>query len=118
MPRPRIPKRICNEPTVDTFAPAGKAGRRNDIITMSVEEYEVFRLIDREGLTQAQCGSVMGVARSTVQRIYDSARKKLAESIIDGKTLKISGGEYSLCIKKKNQSMCTQCNRHKQRHGK
>ncbi len=118
MPRPRIPKSVCNEPSVDTFTPTGKANRNEDIVTMSIEEYEVFRLIDREGLTQAQCGSVMGVARSTVQRIYDSARKKLAESIIDAKTLKIGGGDYSLCVKKKNQNMCSHCNRHQQRHGK
>ena len=100
MSRPRIPKRICDEPAIDTFTPAGKSGGSNDVITMSVEEYEVFRLIDREGLTQAQCASVMGVARSTVQRLYNIARKKLAESIVDAKTLKIMGGNYSLCVKK------------------
>lgn len=116
MSRPKIPKRICDEPIADTFKPAGKSGS-SDIITMSVEEYEVFRLIDREGLTQAQCASVMGVARSTVQRLYNIARKKLAESIVDAKTLKIRGGDYSLCVKKKDQIMCSQCNRHQHRHG-
>jgi len=116
MSRPKIPKRICDEPKVDTFRPAGKSGRSSDVINMSVEEYEVFRLIDREELTQEQCAVVMGVARSTVQRLYNIARKKLAESIVDGKVLKISGGDYSLCVKKKDQRMCSHCNRHQQRH--
>ena len=41
-------------------------------------------------------GSGMGVARTTVTSIYDSARKKIAEALIDGKRLQISGGAYRL----------------------
>ncbi len=39
----------------------------------------------------------MNVARSTVQGIYIEARKKLAESLVNGKVLSIEGGEYRLC---------------------
>jgi hypothetical protein len=39
----------------------------------------------------------MNVARSTVQGIYIDARKKLAESLVNGKVLSIEGGEYRLC---------------------
>lgn len=115
MSRPKIQKRICELPKVDTFTPSGSSGNNNDIITMSVEEYEVVRLIDYENLTQEQCASVMGVARSTVQRLYNDARKKLADSIINIKVLKISGGDYSLCVKKRDQRMCNGCNRHQRR---
>lgn len=64
---------------------------------MSVEEYETIRLIDKEGLMQEECADRMDVARTTVQRIYISARKKLADAVVDGKVLKIEGGTFKLC---------------------
>ena len=67
-----------------------------EVLTMNLDEYECIRLIDRERLTQEQCAAKMGVARTTVTHIYESARKKLAVALIDGKPLRISGGHYTL----------------------
>ena len=118
MSRPRIPKKICDVPQVDTFTPSGVRSPGSEAVVMSVEEYEVVRLIDHENMNQEQCAQVMGVARSTVQRLYNDARKKIADSIINVKVLKISGGDYSLCVKKRNQPMCKECNRHQRRGGR
>ncbi len=63
---------------------------------MSLDELETIRLIDKEGMTQEACAEKMGVARTTVTSIYDSARKKIADALIDGKRLQISGGAYQL----------------------
>ena len=63
---------------------------------MSIDEYESIRLIDYEGLTQEECAKSMDVARTTVTSIYDSARKKLAQLLVEGKTLCISGGAYRI----------------------
>lgn len=64
---------------------------------MTLDEYETVRLMDREGLTQAQCAERMAVARTTVQAIYAAARKKLARCLTDGAELWICGGTYALC---------------------
>ncbi len=68
-----------------------------EFINMGVDEYETIRLIDLEGLTQEECAGQMNVARTTVQGIYNEARKKLADSLVNGKVLFIGGGEYRLC---------------------
>ena len=64
---------------------------------MTVDEYESIRLIDLEGLTQEQCADQMEVARTTAQAIYQSARKKLADCVVNGRSLTIGGGEYRIC---------------------
>ena len=96
MPRPQKWRKVCAAPRCTRFSPShghAEAGT----VTMSVDEYETIRLIDWEGLTQEQCAERMEVARTTVQAIYQSARKKLADCIVNGKALIIGGGEYRLC---------------------
>ena len=63
---------------------------------MALDEFETIRLLDREGMTQEQCAERMGVARTTVTAIYESARRKIAEALVDGKQLLIRGGNYRL----------------------
>lgn len=97
MVRPRKFRRVCELPDNDTFGPVGNIDPFKSEVTMSVEAFEVIRMIDLLGLTQDQAAEMMGVARSTVQRIYDEARKAIAESLVQGKVLKIQGGCFKLC---------------------
>ena len=76
---------------------------------MTVEEYEAVRLIDGEGLMQDECAELMDVARTTAQRIYGTARKKLADFLVHGKTLKIEGGDYTLRAPEETPSACGKC---------
>ncbi len=64
---------------------------------LRVEEYEAIRLIDLEKLTHEECGRQMGVSRTTVTEMYEAAREKLADCIVNGKPLIISGGNYTVC---------------------
>lgn len=96
MPRPRKYRKVCHFPRSLCFEPAEGAGEKAPVI-LTVDEYEAIRLIDREGFSQERCGERMRVARTTIQLIYTSARKKLAEAIVEGRTLRIEGGDYRLC---------------------
>jgi predicted DNA-binding protein (UPF0251 family) len=63
---------------------------------ISVEEAEAIRLKDLEGLEQEECAQKMNISRSTFARILLSARQKTAEALLNGKAIRIEGGNYEL----------------------
>ena len=95
MPRPPRCRRICGAPQVDTFIPGGSAD--GEPIVLTLDEYEVIRLVDLEQRTHGQCAEQMDISRSTVQEIYESARRKIAACLVYGKPLHITGGSYRIC---------------------
>lgn len=115
MPRPRKWRNVCCLPESNLFGPLSDIRDLINcrIIIMTVEEYETIRLIDFEGLMQEECADRMNVARTTVQRIYNDARKKLAEALVNGNVLKIEGGDYKLCDNSKQGYGCGRCRRHR-----
>lgn len=116
MPRPVKRRLVCDLPNHDVYGPIKRCSRGNDTIIMSIEEFETIRLIDFEGLDQEQCAERMEVARSTVQRIYNDARQRIAESLVTGKVLRIEGGNYKICSDDLKTDRCGKCRRHQ--HGK
>ncbi len=92
MPRPLRCRRIEQLPVYRSFSPDDTAAREN--VLMTVDEFEALRLLDNEGLTQEACASRMNIARTTVTAIYDSARKKIADALVNGKRLLITGGHF------------------------
>ncbi len=96
MPRPMKCRKVCHFPQTLEFSPVGVKTEGEPVI-LAVDEYETIRLIDKEGFSQEQCTVFMQIARTTVQRIYESARKKLADAIVDGRPLRIEGGDFWLC---------------------
>ena len=97
MARPRKWRRVCCLPESNRFGPLDGKFSQEDFIAMTIDEYETIRLIDLEGLKQEECASQMNIARTTVQGIYNDARKKIAQSLVNGKVLRIEGGDYELC---------------------
>ena len=112
MPRPKKCRRVCDYPQTLTFLPEDHKNREQ-VVILTVDEYETIRLIDKEGLSQEQCGDFMQVARTTVQQIYASARKKLADVLVDGLPLRIEGGDYQLCNGGDRACRCSNCYKHK-----
>jgi predicted DNA-binding protein (UPF0251 family) len=113
MPRPRKWRKVCCLPESDRFGPLNAPINQEYFVTMTVDEYETIRLIDLQGFTQEECAEQMKIARTTVQRIYYDARKKLAESLVNGKVLRIEGGDYKLCDGLEESCGCGGCRRHR-----
>jgi uncharacterized protein len=74
------------------FRPIGNMNSGKEIVTLLSEEYEVLKLIDYEGMHQQQASRIMGISRPTITRIYEKARKKLSECLIELKELRVEGG--------------------------
>ena len=95
MARPTRCRRICTKPRYSSFHPGSQ--EKKDPVLLTVDEYESLRLIDYEKRTHEQCARQMGISRTTVTEIYERARTKVADCLVNGKPLKITGGNYRLC---------------------
>ena len=122
MPRPRKCRRVCSMPVIEEFVPVFrrtsacrlvKEGLEKDPVILTIDEYETIRLIDREKMSQEECGTYMQVARTTVQQIYESARTKVAESLVSGRMLRIEGGDYKICSGDGTGCRCERCRKMK-----
>lgn len=96
MPRPTKCRKVCHFPKNLEFRPVQNEDEKKSII-LNVDEYETIRLMDMEKFSQEQCSEFMQVARTTVQRIYENAREKLARALVEGRPLRIEGGDFTLC---------------------
>jgi len=106
MPRPKN-NRIVHEPPLFTnFKPIGVKGLSLEQISLSLDEFEAFRLSDNKGLSQAEAAEEMGISRPTFTRLIEQARKKIAELIVNGKMLNIEGGNIHF---RKNIMRCQSC---------
>ena len=63
---------------------------------LKVEELESIRLKDLLGLTQEEAARRMGVSQPTFHRILQAARRKIASALVEGKALRIEGGDFVL----------------------
>lgn len=104
MARPQRVRRVCSEPQNQRFAPVHtdtEIGKRTaagcENVELTVDEYEVARLIDYEHMTQQECAARMNVSRTTVAEMYDKARYKIMDCLVNGKELDITGGNYHVC---------------------
>ncbi len=89
-------RRVGFEPRVGYFKPAGIPKSQLQEAIISVDEYEAVRLKDLEGVEQTEAAERMGISQPTFHRLVLSARKKIADSIVNGKSLKIEGGHYRI----------------------
>lgn len=109
MPRPKRCRRVCSQPSFDRFEPCGC--KSSEIVSLTVDEYEVIRLVDFQKKTHEECSKAMDISRTTVTELYENARFKVSDSLVNGKTLEIKGGNYRLCTG--DNPCCDDCHCHK-----
>lgn len=94
MPRPKRCRKICSYPDYWSFAPEEIIV--DETTPLTLDEFETLRLIDYQKMTQEECAAAMGVSRTTVTGIYERARFKLADAMVNGKRIRITGGSYQV----------------------
>jgi len=118
MVRPKRNRRIYVSPDFKGFAPIGTSNEAS-IVVMNFEEYEAIRLSDFELLHQKDAAERMAVSRPTFSRIYESARRKVAQAFVTGATIVFEGGKIYF---DSNWFFCEDCavwfNSHEQDSGK
>jgi predicted DNA-binding protein (UPF0251 family) len=98
MPRKPKCRRIEFIPNVTYFKPAGIPLRFLEEVSLSLEEAEAVRLRDIEGLEQEQAAKRMHISRPTFQRVLSVSRQKTADALLNGKAIRIGGGNYDLNV--------------------
>jgi predicted DNA-binding protein (UPF0251 family)/predicted Fe-Mo cluster-binding NifX family protein len=98
LPRPLKCRRVEFLPDVTYFKPAGIPLKNLEEISMSVEEAEALRLKDLEGLEQEKGAGKMNISRPTFQRVLASARQKIADALLNGKAIRIAGGNFEIAM--------------------
>ena len=68
----------------------------NGVVALRIEEIEALRLVDFIGLSQHEAAIKMGVSQKSLWNDLKSARFKIADAIINGKAIHITGGNYIL----------------------
>jgi predicted DNA-binding protein (UPF0251 family)/predicted Fe-Mo cluster-binding NifX family protein len=97
MPRPVSERRLGALIAPRVMKPAGIPARELEELRLGFDEAEALRLADLEGLYQEAAARSMGVSRQTFGRIVETARRKVADAILNGKALRIEGGEITIC---------------------
>ena len=88
--RPLKPRTTQGAPKIQQFSPRGRPGRPDEII-LGIDQFEALKLADHQGLEQAQGAQKMRVSRATFGRILRSARKNIADALVNGKAIRIHG---------------------------
>ncbi len=96
MSRPVKLRYVAQLPSTGSFRPVGVPMNALREVCLSLEETEAIRLKDLEGLEQEECAQRMQISRPTFHRVLESARRKLADALVNGKAIQIEGGNFGL----------------------
>lgn len=94
MVRPKKKRLVSELPSVCFFKPQAVPLSQLKTIILTVEDFEALKLIDLNELEQKEAAEIMGVSQPTLFRVLNNARKKVADAIVNGKAIRIDGGDY------------------------
>ena len=108
MARPRKERKVYTPPRMEGFEPYGISGKIAGEVCLKYEEFESIRLVSYEGLSQAEAADRMDVSRPTLTRIYNRALRIMARALVEGRSLKIDGGDFTM---QKEWYRCRKCSK-------
>ena len=107
MVRPKRFRRIFMKPQIMIFSPESLDNSKlGHPIKIKLDEFEAVRLRDYKNINQQKSAEIMNVSQPTFHRILNTAREKIAKALIEGKIIKIEGGDYVI---DKNRYKCKKC---------
>lgn len=106
MARPEKNRNVLTPPSFNNFKPSGVRAVELQQVMLTLDEYEALRLADYDGLDHQQAAKKMDISRPTFSRLIAKARQKMAEFIIEGKSLQIEGGAVHFS---ENMILCLDC---------
>lgn len=89
MPRKKCARTIGCKPSVLYYKPTGIPMRFLEEVALELDELEAIRLADLESKYQEEAAKMMGISRQTFGRILESAHRKMADAILNGKAIRI-----------------------------
>lgn len=107
MSRPRCLRTVGGPPDFVIFKPAGVPASMLEEVLLTIDEFEALRLADHQGLYHDEAARLMKVSRQTFGRIIQSARKRTATALVEGKAVRIEGGTIEMVERRKFQ--CDGC---------
>jgi predicted DNA-binding protein (UPF0251 family) len=93
MPRPQKCRRVNHNPKYLSFKPIGTSISDLEIVIVTIDEFEAIRLADLENFYHEEAAEKMNVSRQTFGNIIKSARNKIADALLHGKVINVSGGD-------------------------
>ncbi len=106
MPRRRRLRKIVAPPSFKGYKPYGTNKNQREVVELLYEEYEAIKLADYNLLNHKEAAVLMGVSRPTFARIYETARRKIAQALVETKEIKTAYG--NACFEK-NWFVCNDC---------
>ncbi|HNX01252.1 MAG TPA: DUF134 domain-containing protein [Candidatus Cloacimonadota bacterium] len=106
MGRNCIRRHVEFTPEIREFKPCGRHGLKKHAIHLTLDEFEVIRLLDYLHLNQEDAASRMKISRPTLTRIYEKARIKIATILVEGRPFIIDGGDIEIM---EGSNECPQC---------
>lgn len=89
MSRPIKRRSSCCSPDHICFKPCGKHISTIEKVTILPEEFEAIKHKYLEGMDQQQVAERLNISQSTFHRILYSANRKMADAIVNGKSITI-----------------------------
>lgn len=106
MPRPKKCRFVKRKPGVTFFKPQGIPLRILEHALITVDELEALRLSDFLGLSHEETAKQLKVSRPTVTRMLARAHQAVADALVNGKAIRIEGGDYIL---EGRECLCPNC---------